>query len=260
MAILCICLGIVNAAQVYYGYKKGQDEYMDLKELCIIQPKEESELPALNEQEPVEEKLFLPEDAPAWNHIDFEKLHEISGNVVAWIELPGIDASYPVMQAEDNEYYLHRDINGDYLFAGSIFMDRYNDPKLRNMNTIIYGHNMNDRSMFGKLREYRNKEFYDGCPYFWIYTDEFSYLYQIFSVHPASDGSSTFTVKFIDADSFDSWLNKMKNSSEVSNDITPNITDQIVTLSTCTGINSEKQVVQGILIAEVREDTVVRLR
>lgn len=258
VTIICLCMGILSAVQVYQGYKKGQDEYSSLTEKYLVLPIETEEI--FERKQIKKEQLLLPDNAPGYASVDFEELKTLSSQVVAWIDIPGIKASYPVMQAEDNAYYLHRDIYGEYLFAGSIFMDAFNDPALRNMNTIIYGHNMNDRSMFGNLREFRDQDFYDKCPYFWIYTENGNYLYQIFSVHLASNGSSTFTVKFLDAENFERWLIKMKEASEVTSVINPNITDQIATLSTCTGSSSDKQVVQGILIAEVQNDIVTRLR
>ncbi|MCC8102296.1 MAG: class B sortase [Clostridiales bacterium] len=85
---------------------------------------------------------------------------------VAWIQIPAVEISYPVMQAEDNDYYLHRSPDGNYIYAGSIFMDYQNDSYLEDYNTVIYGHNMRDGSMFAKLKQFRDSEVLVFCPYF----------------------------------------------------------------------------------------------
>ena len=86
----------------------------------------------------------------------------------------------------------------EYLFAGSIFMDAYNNASFYNYNTIIYGHNMRDGSMFARLKEFSNEATLRQCPYFWILTPDADYLYKICSIHQASSGSDTFTVRFAD--------------------------------------------------------------
>ena len=86
----------------------------------------------------------------------------------------------------------------EYLFAGSIFMDAYNNASFYNYNTIIYGHNMRDGSMFARLKELSNEATLRQCPYFWILTPDADYLYKICSIHQASSGSDTFTVRFAD--------------------------------------------------------------
>ena len=117
----------------------------------------------------------LPEDAPPRIRVDWQELAEINDDLEAWILIPAVEISYPVLQGDDNEYYLHRGINQEYLFAGSIFMDAYNNPSFYNYNTIIYGHNMRDGSMFAKLKEFSDEDTLRQCPYFWILTPDADY-------------------------------------------------------------------------------------
>ena len=77
-------------------------------------------------------------------------------------------------------------------------MDAYNNASFYNYNTIIYGHNMRDGSMFARLKELSNEATLRQCPYFWILTPDADYLYKICSIHQASSGSDTFTVRFAD--------------------------------------------------------------
>ena len=96
--------------------------------------------------------------------IDFGALQEISEDAVLWIDIPGTPVSYPVAQASDNDYYLKRNLSGSYNFAGTVFMDFRNDPSLSDDNTILYGHNMRNGSMFGILSHYADEEFYKSHP------------------------------------------------------------------------------------------------
>lgn len=98
--------------------------------------------------------------------VDFNKLEEINPDVIAWIEIPGLEISYPVVQGRDNDYYLHHLITGENHKSGSIFMDFQNQEDLSDRNTIIYGHNMKDGSMFGTLNQYQSQALYRNYPYF----------------------------------------------------------------------------------------------
>lgn len=250
LTVLLLVSGVIYLQRVYKGYQKGRDEYEHLqREYVHVKYEDHPGKVDETENETGEPEPQLPQDAPEQKVIDFMELQETNSDVIAWIDLPAVEISYPVVQAKDNEYYLHRGINKEYLFAGSIFMDAYNNPNFINMNTIIYGHNMRDKSMFGKLDELKNTEVVSKIPYFWIYTPNASYLYKIFSVHGATNGSSTFTVRFKDAGSYESWLARMTGASCVAFDDIPDSDDLVVTLSTCTASDVEKCVVQGYCIA-----------
>ena len=101
-------------------------------------------------QEEPEEKL--PE-------IDFEGLRAINGDVVAWIQIPGIGVDYPVVQGKDNEHYLHYTFDGKTNKEGSIFLDYRNRADFTDSKVIIYGHNMKDGSMFSNLKKFQDAGF-----------------------------------------------------------------------------------------------------
>ena len=74
--------------------------------------------------------------------IDFDALLAENKDIVGWIYSENTPINYPVVQGRDNDYYLHRMLDGTNNIAGTIFMDSRNDPNLGDYNTIIYGHNM----------------------------------------------------------------------------------------------------------------------
>ena len=268
---LFLAAGIGYALHVHEGYARGQREYKELDNEYIFSvdtdygrderdPKESEihgsyrtdidETDDMEKEDAMQEKRIwkplitpLPEDAPERFSVNWNELLAKNEDVAAWIRVPAIEISYPVLQAEDNDYYLHRDINREYLFAGSVFLDAANNASFLNYNTIIYGHNMRDGSMFAKLKEFLNKETFLKCRYFWIMTPEADLLYEIFSIHYAVSGSDTFTIRFQGFDAYESWLNDMAGMSVIEPAAVPETQDRIVTLSTCTEDSSRRMTV-----------------
>ena len=110
------------------------------------------------------EKSSEENSAFTFLQVDFESLQSINPEVIAWIQIPALDISYPVAKGTDNAYYLHHMINGETNKSGSIFMDYHNQEDFTDRNTIIYGHNMRDGSMFGTLEKYQDPGVYDVYP------------------------------------------------------------------------------------------------
>ena len=279
--------GTVWCLQVYQGYRKGQIGYQNLADAFTSRrasgigvssngngsqyEKEPGYGRPMNRSPDQTEAIFyaeieseegavtaagngnedtLPTDAPERLSIQWAKLLEKNSEVVGWIYLPALNLSYPVMQGEDNEKYLHRSISGDYLYAGSIFLDSKCSRSFHAYNTILYGHNMRDGSMFAKLKDYRDPEIYRTCPYFWIFTPEKDLLYWICSVHPEGVGGSSYIIRFGSGKELDEWRNKVRNQSEIETGWEIDPEDRIVTLSTCTEDRGTRYTVQGVLVYE----------
>lgn len=180
--------------------------------------------------------------------VDFEKLKEINSDVVGWIYIPCLKLSYPVMQARDNDYYLHRTIRRTELFAGSIFMDAFNKPDFSDPNTLVYGHNMLNGSMFGKLWHITYKDAAKEDPYFWILTPEKAYRYKIFSSYATKSDSKTYRAFVLRNTEFKNWCYEMRSWSLVDFGEYPFTQEsRVVTLSTCSGTSkTERTIVQGV--------------
>ena len=84
--------------------------------------------------------------------VNFDVLRDINPDCVGWIEIPGTNISYPIVQGRDNDHYLRLNFEGKYSVGGVIFLDHRCDSDFDRTNTIIYGHNMRDGSMFGSLK------------------------------------------------------------------------------------------------------------
>ena len=109
------------------------------------------------------------------------QLRKQNEDVVGWIKFINLDISYPVMQGSTNDEYLRHTWSGMANNSGSIFMESLNTSDFQDSHTIIYGHNMKDGSMFGKLKNYKEEGGYEKAPYFFIYTENVAYAYQIFA-------------------------------------------------------------------------------
>lgn len=248
LAALCIfCYSGFRLFNIYREYKAGSDEYQNLEDFAKLPEGMggdggDSQNGSLIEGTTVDGKKEME------NPIDFKGLQEINKEVIAWINIEALDISYPVAQGKDNEYYLHNTIKKNYNFAGSIFMDYECKPNFSDKNTLIYGHNMKDGSMFGTLKKFYEDEVYQKSPYFWIYTPEKIYKYEIFSCHEVGAVSNSYQIAFSSDEDFQKYLDEAAQSSVVNSKAVVTSGDRIVTLSTCTGNEATRFIVQGKLI------------
>ena len=181
------------------------------------------------------------------NPIDFKELHEINPEVIGWIRIGALEKSYPVAQAKDNDFYLHRTFEKQDNFAGCIFLNCGNSKYFTDQNSIIYGHNMKNGSMFGTLRNFTDQATYNKNPYFWIFTPQYIFQYRIFSCSIVSKIGDPYRTRFSSKD-YEEFLKTCIESSEVdTHGVKPTVKDRIVTLSTCTGNESTRLIVQGVL-------------
>ena len=253
--VALIVSGLLYALHIFWGYEKGKRSYKALEDAYtsvyveenVSTPRSETERETeqLNVSVPLALHSAPPLDAPKRRTIDWDGLKSMNEDIIGWIDIPAVEISYPLVQGDDNEFYLHRGIDREYLFAGCIFLDSACDRELQNYNSIIYGHNMRNGSMFARLNEFLATETLQKCPYFWIYTPGGDFLFRIVSAHTAAPGSDTFTVRFKDYKSYAAWIEKMGSLSAPDCGAVAVPGDRLVTLSTCTNDSSVRMVIQG---------------
>lgn len=180
--------------------------------------------------------------------VDFEALREINPNIVAWIHLEGTPISYPVVQGQDNEFYLNHLFDGTRNAAGTLFVDSRNAPDFTDRNTIIYGHNMRDGSMFAVLEEFSSQEFFEQNSRMFLLTPEGSYLIYLFAGYRANVHANSWQRSFADADEFEKWIREAKRQSDFTSEVEVTESDLVVTLSTCSyAFYNARYVVVGVL-------------
>ena len=166
--------------------------------------------------------------APEKINIDFAALQAMNDDVVAWIYCPGTKINYPVLQAEDNDYYLYRLMDGASNANGSIFMDYRNKSDLSDENTMIYGHHMRSGAMFAALIDYKKASYYEKHPYIYIMTPEQNYRMELFAACTVDSTSDIYATE-----PTESAVRECIATSVFASPI-DYPTGNIVTLSTCT--------------------------
>lgn len=238
VALVVFCISAFKLYEIFHGYHEGESEYEELEEIAIINKGKEGS----------EEERF---------QVDFDALKEINKDVVGWIrfEEPAV-ISYPVVQGRDNAEYLYKTFKGFENTVGSIFVNAYNNPDFKDQNTIIYGHYMNNGTMFNELDQYAEKAFWEQHPYFYIYTPDGTELqYHIYSAGVVKDTSESYIYQFADEAAFAEFVKITRDASNYDTGIEVGEDAQIVTLSTCTKDNNDERfVVHAVKVAERRQE------
>lgn len=184
--------------------------------------------------------------------IDFDALNRINEDTVAWISIPGTDIDYPVVQADNNDYYLTRSADKTMNSSGAIFMDMNNSASFSDKSTLIYGHNMNDGSMFAGLHDYEKQDFYDQHPYFYIYTPDGTYRkYHIFAALQIEDGPDYYPISFSSDKDFENYIALLEKGTPISTGVTVEGGGSTITLSTCVkGNDTARYIIVGVLEEE----------
>lgn len=242
--ILAVC-GIVysgyNLSTILIGYYQGQQSYKALKSYVVNTTSKDSQLEAAAGK--------LKDGSYPLLSVDFAGLQSVNKDVVGWIDIPGLELSYPLVQASDNEKYLHTTVSNQSNRSGSIFVDYRTSGDFQGKNTFLHGHNMKDGSMFAKLMKYTKSETYGKAPNVWIYTPTAVYKYTIFSAQVVDASGEAYTFAFNSDQEFGLYLESMVRGSTIAAPVKPTPADKIITLSTCTNVTDEERyIVQAMLV------------
>jgi len=181
--------------------------------------------------------------------VNFPYLQEQYPNVVAWLIQEGTDLNHPIMQAEDNDFYLERLYNNRNNKGGSLFLDSGNQKDFVDANSYIYGHNMKSGDMFTVLGNFRQHLFYEDHSTVYLYTPEKDFEIQLVAGYTLDSAVETPPLHFADEDSFDNYLNDVKRRSFFYSTVKLEYEDQIMYLATCTNrAQTERFVIVGKLV------------
>ncbi len=173
--------------------------------------------------------------------VDIDALKEENPEALGWIYIEDTPINYPLLQTDDNNYYLKHTYNNIYSAFGSIFLDYRSSADLTDKNTIIYGHNTKNESMFGSLKKYKDKTYFEDHPFIYIIYEDYTYKYQIFSMFTTTTTSKVYKIKFDTASSYRQWQRDMIANSVVNTgEYKPTGKEKLITLSTCTS-RTEKE-------------------
>ncbi|MBC1685685.1 class B sortase [Listeria welshimeri] len=184
---------------------------------------------------------------------ELKSLQKLNKDMAGWLTIADTEIDYPILQSTDNDYYLHHNYKNEKARAGSIFKDYRNTNEFLDKNTIIYGHNMKDGSMFADLRKYLDKDFFKAHPTFSYESGLANYKVEIFSVYETTTDFYYIETDFPGKQDFADYLEKVQQQSIYKSNVKVSSKDRIITLSTCdTEKDYEKgrMVIQGKLVAK----------
>lgn len=235
--VICIVLALLMAVSIfmivrhYSEEKKAADAYSDMQDFVVTEGADETESTEPAETEGTE-SVTTPEIGPAQEEqcisIDFDQLLAQYPNAVGWLHCEGTPINYPVMQSDDNDYYLRRLPNGTYNTAGSLFADYRCGEIGETNNYIIYGHNMKNGTMFSSLIKYKSQSYYDKHPVLYLYTPEGAYKIELIAGFVSKPTGEVYNTN----QTYEQVLNYCSNSTFRS-DIAISEGDCYITLSTC---------------------------
>ena len=249
--MLAVCVGLfvysgLNLIKINKEYKEARDYYDELSE-TYVSVAQEPEKDTTSDAVEVDESAADKEVCPIT--VDFNNLLATNKDVCAWIYSPDTVINYVVVQGEDNNNYLHHKLDGTYNASGTLFIDCECSPNFSGANTIIYGHNMKDGSMFASLHNYVDQSYYDAHPIMYISTPAGDYKLEIFSCFTCDFDADTYTLSFASEAEYSAFLNKMVSQSNVKTNVSVDSSERIVTLSTCTyEYDNARYVVMGKLV------------
>ena len=253
--LFCVALAVGSGCKLMQDiaqYKDSAAAYDQLAEAVKLpetrpEPSEGSETEADSEIE-----TETPEPLVALPVVDFAALRETNADIIAWLYQPDTAINYPVMQTDNNDYYLTHLFDGTYSKVGAVFADYENKPDFSDRNTVIYGHNMRDGSMLASLNEYKDQLYFGEHPELYLITPEAGYIVEIFSAFsasPSESGSDTspWRLDFQDDGAYSSWISAMVERSVIETGTTVTGSDKVLTLSTCAPGGETRFVVMGKL-------------
>lgn len=276
IAAVVFCISAIQLVRIVMNYHESNEEYSTLSndytkpaskpdepeqpsassaENVTSQPAGTASAPAESKSETwnFDANGNLIEDAAAPISVDWASLQKINPDIIGWIYVEGEKKiSYPVLRTGDNAYYLHRTFRKENRFAGSIFMDYHNKKDWSDPNTIVYGHNMRNGSMFGRLKFLDDEQKYREHPFFWILTPKGNYRYHIFAIYHAKVNSEAYMLYSANGPEFLQWEKNMQAHSDIRNSVPLSENDKTVMLSTCTSDKSKRCVVIGKCVSTAK--------
>lgn len=192
--------------------------------------------------------------------IDFEELWELNPDVYAWIRIPGTEIDYPILQHEsDDSYYLNYNIDGSYGRPGCIYTEKkFNNKEFTDNNTVIYGHNMNNGTMFAQLHKFEDREFFDENREVIIYMPDRVLHYKIFAAHVYDDRHLNYSFDFTDKEVYGEYLESVfairDMSANIDTEMAVTAENKIITLSTCVYKQKDKRYLVHAVLLEDEND------
>lgn len=234
--------------------KNAEDMYDQLasaeREMDSSGNENEEDSGALQVNELEELGITVPE-----KNLDWDALWEENEHIYAWIYIPGTKVDYPILQhPTEDEYYLNRNLDGSSGYPGCIYSETVTSKDFTDYNTLIYGHNMNNDTMFGSLHDYENAMFFEEYRYVYIYTPETVLVYDIFAAYMYTDDHIYYSYDFGVEEGYQEYIDDIfairDMNANIREDVEVTSEDYMLTMSTCMGggRTENRYVVNAVLV------------
>lgn len=240
---LLIILSLIYIVRFFVSKKQSiqESQLLDTIEISENQVKKENEVTKETVNESLRENVEETNNQDFERILKVEKLQEENSDIVGWLEIEGTSINYPVLQGIDNEYYMTHNYKKQKSKNGSIFLTKDYDWSIPSSNLLIYGHNLNNGTMFQELLKYAKEEFYKEHPTIRFTTNKEDAEYEIISVFKSrvyykSEKNVFRYYFFVNAKSeaeYNEFVQNAKKASLYNIDATAQYGDQLITLSTC---------------------------
>lgn len=187
---------------------------------------------------------------------DWDALHAVNPDIYAWIAIPGTNIDYPILQnATDDAYYLQYNMNGTKGYPGCIYTEKINSKDFTDFDTVVYGHNMRNDTMFATLHYFEDSAFFANCPYIYVYLEDKVLVYEIMAAYTSDNLHILYSNDFTTEDGRQNYLDKIyqqaESSANVRSEVQATPESHILTLSTCIqGKSQNRFLVQAVLLNE----------
>lgn len=181
--------------------------------------------------------------------IDFQELINQNEDTVGWIKVNNTNINFPIVKTSNNSFYLKHNFKKQYNSAGWIFADYTNNFETLDKNTLIYGHNRRNNTMFSSLKSLLNPEWFnkDSNKYFYFCTENSNYIAKIFSVYKINQSKLILYNSFENEETFNNFITSIKQKSIYDFNLEVSYDENIITLCTCDNNNTFRIVVHAKL-------------
>lgn len=258
LSVLCSVMGCILLAMAIRGIWQERTAGQEYETLLTKETKTTVATEHVTTTEQTEtETLTENTTFQTREDLDFTALQERNADIYAWIEVPGTNIDYPIVQhPTDNAYYLTHTIDHSKTTAAAIYTENYNQKDFEDHHTVIYGHNMKNGSMFKTLHNFEDYDFFQEHRDVIIYMPDQTRYYQIFAAYTYDNRHLLYNYDCEDAEEFQSYLDTEIFSNKdfgayIDHDIEVTAEDHIITLSTCvnSGDSKRRYLVQAVLVS-----------
>lgn len=251
-AVFVFCVS--SMIRSYKMQKEAEEQFQQMAQIVTEAPTEteteivtETEMPSIIEERGIE----IPQLA-----LDWKALKEQNDDIYSWIYVPNTNVNYPVLQHDtEHDYYLEYNLDHSKGRPGCIYSQKYNTTTYTDRNTVLYGHNMKNGTMFKTLHYYEKEDFFNENRYFYIYTPETVLVYEVLAACEFTNEHVLYKYDFSTVESLDKYMEGLMASKSKNNHMLEGVEfteeTKLLTLSTCIyGRANERWLVVGNFLGE----------